>query len=185
MATTTNEHAAPTAVTDPAARSTKAAVSVPTAPAPTVSLRPITRDTVRDICLLQVSAEQAGRVAANSVSIAEGHFYGEEAWFRAIYADADPIGFIMMYDPTGAASPQESEFYLWRLMIDQRFQRRGFGARAVHLLFEFAYARRHATRIYVSHVKTAPDLGQWYARLGFRYTGREEDGELFMTRGLP
>ena len=71
-----------------------------------VSLREVTARTVGDICDLSVAPGQERFVAPNSVSIAEAYFC-EKAWFRAIYADETPVGFLMLYD-----DPQKPEYYL-------------------------------------------------------------------------
>jgi diamine N-acetyltransferase len=62
-----------------------------------VSLREVTAGTVRAICRLDVSEEQKHFVAPNAVSIAQAYFE-PKAWFRAIYADDTPVGFLMLYD---------------------------------------------------------------------------------------
>ena len=60
-----------------------------------VTLKEITADTVRTICNLSVREDQKKFVAPNAVSIAQAYF-SEYAWFRAIYADETPIGFVML-----------------------------------------------------------------------------------------
>ena len=79
-----------------------------------VSLREVTKDTVRAVLGLKVAPRQEHFVASNAFSIAEAHF-SDIAWFRAIYAGETPVGFMMLADD--AAKP---EYYLWRLMIDAR-----------------------------------------------------------------
>ena len=63
---------------------------------PAVTLRTITAQTVRTIINLQVSPQQRHLVAPNAVSLAEALFH-PEAWYRAVYADEDPVGFVMLY----------------------------------------------------------------------------------------
>ena len=83
-----------------------------------VTLREVTRDTVREICNLRVGPEQQGFVAPNAISIAQAYFDRERAWFRAVFADETPVGFVMLSD-----DPKKPEYYLWRFMIDARYQR--------------------------------------------------------------
>ena len=83
----------------------------------------------KDFIVDDYAKEQEQFVAPNSVSIAQAYFARERAWFRAIYADETPVGFLMLED-----NPYKSEYFLWRLMIDGRFQRMGFGRRALALL---------------------------------------------------
>jgi diamine N-acetyltransferase len=144
-----------------------------------VELRAVTRETVRAVCKLD--AGDGGRqVAPNAVSIAEAHF-SPEAWFRAVHANDELVGFVMLYDHTLAEAPEEREFYLWRLMIDRAHQGKGYGRAAVERLINHVRSRPGAERLLVSHVKQAERLGGFYAALGFAYTGREEDGELEMA----
>ncbi len=71
-----------------------------------VSLREVNAETVHVICRLDVSEEQKHFVAPNAVSIAQAYFE-LKAWFRAIYADETPVGFLMLYD-----DPDEPHYFL-------------------------------------------------------------------------
>src|SRR5918994_841628 len=96
-----------------------------------VVLREITQDSLQAVLDLAVEPEQEQYVAANARSIAEAHFE-PRAWFRAVYADDDPVGFVMAFrDPP-------NEFWVWRFMIDAGHQGKGYGRRALELLVEEA-----------------------------------------------
>lgn len=147
-----------------------------------VSLRPVTADTVRAIC--QLDAGDGGRnVAPNAVSIAQAYF-SPHAWFRAIYADDTPAGFVMLFDPHLAPGAEEPDYFMWRLMVDRAWQRRGIGRQAVELLVQHVRSRPAATRLMTSHNKHDESLARLYTSLGFVYTGDEDDGELVMARAL-
>lgn len=148
----------------------------------TLSLKEVTRKTLRDICKLD-AGDGATQVAPNAVSIAEASFY-DEAWFRAIYDDETPVGFVMLYDPTLAENPEEPHFFLWRLMIDQAHQCKGLGHTAVKLLIDHVRTRPGAEKLLVSHMSKADALGRFYGSLGFEYTGEEEEGEKVMALKL-
>jgi diamine N-acetyltransferase len=148
-----------------------------------VTLRPITFDNVRAVCALEVDEAQKRNVAPNAVSLAEAYVAHAEAWPRAIYADEELVGFVMVYDPTTVADPEEPDFFLWRLMIDRRMQNRGYGRAAVELAIEYVRTRG-AKRMLVSHVKEATYLGAFYGSFGFAYTGREDERELYMALPL-
>jgi diamine N-acetyltransferase len=144
----------------------------------TISLREVTADTVRDICRLDVSAEQRRFVAPNAVSIAQAYF-SEHAWFRAIYADDTPIGFVMLED-----QPDKPEYYLWRFMIDARYQGRGWGYRAMELIIDHVRTRPRATEFLTSVLQAEGGPQGFYEKLGFRLTGEYEDGEAMMRLPL-
>jgi diamine N-acetyltransferase len=149
-------------------------------PSPTasVSLRLITKDTVRDILRLKVGEAQEQFVADNGMSLAQAHFT-REAWYRGIYAGDTPVGFMMLYD-----DPVKPEYFLWRLMIDQRYQRMGFARQAMALLVDYVKTRPDATELLVSHVEGEGNPGPFYAGLGFEYTGEKLSGELVMRLPL-
>jgi hypothetical protein len=60
----------------------------------TVELREITQDSLGAVLDLAVGPEQQPYVATNARSIAEAHFE-PRAWFRAVYAGEDPVGFVI------------------------------------------------------------------------------------------
>ncbi len=140
-----------------------------------VTLREVTKDTLDDILELKVKPEQRQFVADNAVSIAEAHFE-EKAWFRAIYADETPVGFLMLYD-----DPEATDYYLWRFMIDARYQRLGYGDRALQLLIDYVRSRPDATELLVSYVPAEGSPEPFYRRAGFVDTGQVHDGENVMN----
>ena len=137
-----------------------------------VSLREITGDTVRDICRLQVGPGQDRFVAPNAVSIAQAHFE-PRAWFRAIYAGEDPVGFIMLYE-----DQDKPEYFLWRLMIADGHQRKGYGRRALELLVERVRGLPGAANLGASYVPAEGGPEGFYRGFGFVDTGEVNDGEV-------
>ncbi len=143
-----------------------------------VSLREVTSANLAAILNLSVSENQQELVASNAKSIAEAH-YAEDAWFRAIYADETPVGFVMLSDV-----PEKAEYFLWRMMVDAAHQGKGYGRRAVELLVEHVRTRPGATELFTSHVKKEGNAGKFYRKLNFAYTGEEHEGELIMKLEL-
>ena len=152
----------------------------PIGPDAMVSLREVTGETVRDICRLSntLTPPQNHMVAPNSVSIAEAHFE-PHAWFRAIYADETPVGFIMLYD-----GPEEPIYFLWRLMIAAPHQGRGFGRRAVELLTDRVRTRPGATELIVSCGEGDGSPEGFYQKLGFKRNGKMYGDEVGLALTL-
>lgn len=147
----------------------------------TVTLREITRETLHSLLSLKVAESQQDFVSTNAESIAEAHF-SKQAWFRAIYADETPVGFAMLADdPDAADGPL---YYLWRFMIDERYQKMGFGQQAMHLLIEHVKTRPNATVFLLSYVPEEGGPKEFYEGVGFKDTGKEHDGELEMKLDL-
>lgn len=57
-----------------------------------ITLREITADTVRTVTKLAVREDQTRFVVSNAVSLAQALFT-PEAWYRAIYAGDELVGF--------------------------------------------------------------------------------------------
>ncbi len=144
-----------------------------------VSLKEITQETLRPFLNMKVAESQSKMVASNAVSIAQAHFE-KYAWFRGIYANETPVGFIMLYDDS-----DKPTYFLWRLMVDEAYQGLGYGRKAIDQLIAYVKTRPNATELLVSHVKEMPgNPGPFYQKLGFEYTGEEDDGELIMRLTL-
>lgn len=143
-----------------------------------VTLRPITNDNLREVLRLKVAPNQEHLVASNAVSLAQAHFT-KEAWYRAIYADETPVGFIMIFD--NVAQP---EYFLWRLLIDQRYQRHGYGKQAIAQLLDYVKGRPGAKELFVSHAEGEGNPAPFYIKLGFEYTGEKMEDEFVMRLPL-
>lgn len=139
----------------------------PLGPEAEVSLREVTDETVREVCRLSDSLTPPKKymVAPNAVSIAQAYFV-EQAWFRAVYADDAPVGFIMLYD-----DPEEQEYFLWRFMIAEHHHGKGFGRRALELLIEYVKTRPGATELRTSCGEGEGSPEGFYRKMGFERTG--------------
>ncbi len=143
-----------------------------------VSLREITEKTVRTICDLKVDDLQQKFVATNAVSIAQAYF-SDKAWFRAIYADDLPVGFLMLEKDT-----KKQEYFLWRMMLDDRYQRMGFGYKAMILLIEYVKTLPDATELLTCCVPGDGSPEEFYRKLGFERTGEKDGIEVVMQLPL-
>lgn len=139
-----------------------------------VTLRKITAKTVRTICNLSVSEDQNGFVAPNAVSIAQAHF-DKAAWFRAIYADETPIGFVML-----AEKPKRGQHYIWRFMIDAKHQGKGYGQEALELIIKHVKKDLKAKAITLSVVRAKGSTEEFYKSFGFEFTGKMDGIEHIM-----
>ncbi|MGI5854704.1 MAG: GNAT family N-acetyltransferase [Bacillota bacterium] len=146
-----------------------------------VTLREITADTVREICKLSVAESQKNFVAPNAVSIAEAYFC-DKAWFRAIYADETPVGFVMLYDDPH--DPEGPVYYLWRFMIAAEHQGKGYGRRALELLIEQGRNRPDVDKFELSCVPAEGGAEAFYEKLGFKRNGKWDDDEVCMELAL-
>ena len=93
---------------------------------PKLTLKKISKLNLMSILQLNVKPEQRNLVASNAKSIAEAHF-NKDAWFRAIYADKKPIGFVMISDTLlkYKSNPNHRpSYYLWRFILMLNFKKK-------------------------------------------------------------
>lgn len=93
---------------------------------------------------LKVSKEQRDFVASNAISLAQAYDTHAEGKFAEAFGiwDGDiPVGFAMIghnsEDYEGIAEVYSHSYCLWRFMIDERYQRRGYGRDALKLLLDY------------------------------------------------
>ncbi|MGL5005334.1 MAG: GNAT family N-acetyltransferase [Casimicrobium sp.] len=124
-------------------------------------------------------------VAPNGMSVAQS-FLSKNAWARAVYAGDTPVGFVMLFDPTldpEAAAKEEAppdELYVWRLMIDFKHQGKGYGEQVLRFVIERARAMPGIKSVALSYVMEEGSAKPFYEKLGFRDTGKIDDGEMEM-----
>jgi diamine N-acetyltransferase len=77
-------------------------------------------------------------------------------------------------------NPAEGKHYLWRFMIDENFQGKGYGKKAMALIIEHVRQDPNAKEIRLSYHKAEGSPQPFYERLGFKDTGEVIDGEYEM-----
>ncbi|TAG47047.1 MAG: GNAT family N-acetyltransferase [Betaproteobacteria bacterium] len=152
---------------------------------PKVQLRVITADDLIPILRLNPGAVGERCVATNGVSLAQAS-YSANAVPRAIYADEQPVGFIMLYDPTldpALAAKDEAKtdaIDVWRLMVDFKEQGHGYGSAAMYEAWRYAINRPGIKRVRLSYVPTEGNPSPAYKALGYTETGEKDGTEIIM-----
>ena len=97
----------------------------------------------------------------------------------ALYDNEAPVGFVMISDEVGG--PGYIAHYLWKLLIDERHQRRGYGTAALDLVAEYFRARPGAEVMWTSAGQGEGSPIPFYERYGFERTGEIVfDGEVLL-----
>ena len=146
-----------------------------------ITLKEITKANYQQSIKLKVIPEQEGFVAPNVYSIAQSKFYS--SWKpTAIYKGDDMIGFLMY----GEDDVNEGDGTIWiiRLMIDEKYQRNGFGKSAMIKLIEHIKSNYGQDELFVSFVPDNSGAKYLYESLGFKNTGKVEQGELVYKLNL-
>ena len=157
----------------------------PHEPPATVDLVEITRGNIGRVTALATHRSQQQFVATIQESFIDA-FLPEVVdgrplvpWLRAIEADGDVVGFVMLAIRTDA----HPEAFLWRFLVDARHQRRGIGRRALHRVAEHLLAGGDEV-LQVSWVEGPGGPADFYLRLGFVPTGEIVDGETLAAIAL-
>ena len=82
------------------------------------------------------------------------------------------------------ASPDYIPHYLWKLLIDERYQRQGFGTATLDLIVEYFRGRPGVEVLNTSAADGDGSPLAFYERYGFRRTGEVVDGEVLLRLAL-
>jgi diamine N-acetyltransferase len=139
----------------------------------TVTLQAITQDNWMECINLNVSEEQQQRhsVAPNVTSLAQA--YGEPWWLPlGIYAGNTMVGFVMYGRRPGTAIN-----YILRLMVDARYQGRGYGKAALAAVID-RIRQQDSGEIQLDYDHNDPIAVRLYTGAGFCTIEQNEDGVL-------
>jgi len=96
------------------------------------------------------------------------------------------VGFAMISDniPQPIDDDLIGPYYLWKLLIDHRFQRHGYGAATLDAIAGFLATRPDADVLYTSCGDGPGSPRRFYLRYGFTDTGRVMWGENVLALAL-
>ncbi|MDJ1159522.1 GNAT family N-acetyltransferase [Chelatococcus sp. SYSU_G07232] len=144
----------------------------------TVAVTPLTHEEREAVRALAVAPEQADFVATNAESIEEAD-ERPECVPLAVHADGKLVGFAMY-----ALDPDDGNYWIYRLMIDRRFQGRGYGRAALLRVVELIAAQPGCTLIVLGVQPGNTHARRLYASAGFHETGEMIGGEVVMRYDL-
>lgn len=141
-----------------------------------VTLRDITGDNYFQVLELKISPEQEAAKFVSPVvrSLADAWYYREEGitYPKAIYAKEDLVGFIM-YD----LDPESQQVFIWRFLIDQRYQGKGYGRQTIETVLAMAKEQAQMTKVVADYVDGNEPMKKILLDLGFEETGFDQDSK--------
>jgi diamine N-acetyltransferase len=153
---------------------------------PHVTLREISPDIEDAVLALRVAPAQEQFVSGVARSLIDAATQPEgHPWLRAIMADDVPVGFVMVsWDVVPVPDQLWGPFYLWRLLVDERYQGRGYGTAALALVAE-AVRAGGADELLTSCGQGEGSPQPFYEGLGFVPTGEvDSHGEVHLALDL-
>ena len=131
---------------------------------------------------LKVAESQAQYIDSNEASWGAALENAEVARPFAIYADGEMVGFTMFAFDEEYEDPND-RYWLWRFMIDESLQGKGYGPAALQEIIK--YFREHgANNIRLSTKETNTGALGLYHKAGFRETGEMNDEEIILQLDL-
>ena len=127
-------------------------------------LKTITKDNWLKAISLSVREDQKNFVASNVFSLAQLNFL-ENFHAKGIYQDDEMVGFTLY-----GIDEDDHEYWIYRMMIDQKHQGKGYGKEAVKLVIEDIRnmkEERHQT-ITLSYEPTNEHAKRIYEKIGFQ-----------------
>ena len=135
-----------------------------------VELKEITPENYEAILALHVSAEQCDFVSSAEKMLAKAWVYRDTAFPFAVYADAVPVGSIML-----GYYAEKDQYTVWEFFIGEKYQRRGYGRKALMLGIDWLQKTFGVREVYLGckHENHAAEM--LYETVGFQRTGYETE----------
>ncbi|TCJ03034.1 GNAT family N-acetyltransferase [Cytobacillus praedii] len=127
-------------------------------------LETITKDNWIKAISLRVREDQEKFVASNAVSLAQLNFLND-FHAKGIYLGEEMIGFALY-----GMDEDDHEYWIYRMMIDQKHQGKGYGKEAIKLVIDdikMIKEDRHKT-ITLSYEPTNEHAKRVYEKVGFK-----------------
>lgn len=141
-------------------------------------LEKITKANAEEIIKLKVRKEQEEFVASNALSLAHAYvalINNQSVFPFGIYLGDKPVGFIMVGFDAHFLSDEDpdvlkKQYFIWRFMIDKRYQNKGYGKKAFKLALDFikTLPAGEADLCWVSYEPSNEKAKKLYASFGFK-----------------
>jgi diamine N-acetyltransferase len=138
-----------------------------------ISLGIVKKSNWEECIQLKVRKDQEGNIASNLYSIAEAQFLNGFIC-NAIYLDEAMIGFVMY-----GIDPDDINYWIYRFMIDEKYQNNGYGKKAMQLVVEEINKQEHKTdKLLLGYNPSNEAARRLYRAVGFVETGIAPWGEM-------
>ncbi len=148
-----------------------------------VSLRPLSESDRHAVEALRVAPSQERFVSSVAESLREAAEHPDAcALYWVVHAGDTPVGFVMIADEV--RNPDYKPHYLWKLLIDERYQRQGFGTATLDLIVEYFRGRPGVEVLNTSAGQGDGSPVAFYERYGFENTGEVVEDEVLLRFSL-
>ncbi|MCQ9226129.1 GNAT family N-acetyltransferase [Streptococcus suis] len=146
-----------------------------------IALKPVDESSYQAVLDLTVAEADKGFVAPNVRSLADAWLYRDngDVFPYAIWADEQVVGFALI-----DIDEDIQQYMLWRFMIGQEFQGKGYGQAALEAVIQLAHKHPVCNHLIVSYVKGNQKMARLLEKNGF-VLDLEEERELVFRLETP
>lgn len=147
-----------------------------------VELRNIDNSNIEECVGLKVADEQRQYISLNEDSLKEAAENENVAKPFAIYVDNEMVGFTMFAFDEEYEDPND-RYWLWRFMIDNNLQGKGYGSLALKEIIKY-FEDNGANNIKLSTKETNVTALSLYRKFGFKENGEMNGEEMVLQLDL-
>lgn len=148
-----------------------------------ISFKEITEENYREVLKIKQSEEQKAKkfVADVVYSLADAYIYRNDGMTHpwAIYREETLVGFILIEENT-----EDKQYFIWRMIIDEKYQQQGIGSAVIDLAIEKAKAHPQLEKVVADYVEGNEVMKKLLLKKGFVQTNEytyEKHKEYEMT----
>jgi GNAT superfamily N-acetyltransferase len=151
-----------------------------------IAFREVGEKTLEAVLAVTLAPEQEPYVGSVAEALEEARDVPEgKPWFRAVFDGELAVGFVMLSWNVPPNPPEIiGPWYLWKLIVDHRYQGRGYGRAIIEKVVEIV-RDEGAKTLFTSYALGPDNPGPFYQRVGFTPTGAVNiDGEIIVALEL-
>ncbi|HEM5082530.1 TPA: GNAT family N-acetyltransferase [Streptococcus suis] len=135
-----------------------------------IRLELVNKDNFEAVLQVQLAPEDQRRVASVEYSLAQAWLYrdSEVLFPYAVKSGQLTVGFLLLSN-----QPMENSYYIWRLLIDQKYQNQGFGKEVIRQVLRRARDDQQCHKVTVNYVIGNHKMRYILEKLGFQSVGLE------------
>ena len=133
-----------------------------------IRLELINKDNFDQVLDLEVAPKDQRRVASVEYSLAQAWLYrdSEDLFPYAVKSGQLTVGFLLL-----SYQPMENSYYIWRLLIDQKYQNQSFGKEVIRQVLQRARDDQQCHKVTVNYVIGNHKMRYILEKFGFQPVG--------------
>ena len=133
-----------------------------------IRLELINKDNFDQVLDLEVAPKDQRRVASVEYSLAQAWLYrdSEDLFPYAVKSGQLTVGFLLL-----SYQPMENSYYIWRLLIDQKYQNQSFGKEIIRQVLQRARDDQQCHKVTVNYVIGNHKMRYILEKFGFQPVG--------------